>query len=116
MLKSLGITAIGLMIPKLVDKISDSASKWYDSLFESPSKPAVIVSTRKPHDTTKFTQEMAEYIIQYHTNHKGTGKEHTEALNQYFGLNKSNAAYARIWSKSFNIHTLPKRGSLNEQK
>jgi len=108
MLKLIGVTALGALLPKLSDKIGDAFDSGWDYLFgdgivkEEPKE----LSTRKKYDTTKFTQEMALVIRHHHAIHEGTGLELTKDLNEILGLDKSCTSYAKIWDEDFNPYSL----------
>ncbi len=108
MLKLLGITAITALAPKIVDKVSEYCEQAFDYIFngEKEENKPTLVKLRKPSDTTKITQQMAEYIREYHASSNGTGLEDTAVLNAKLGLNKSRAAYTRIWHPDFNPSNL----------
>lgn len=107
MFKLIAASAAASILPKLFDKVSDSVVELYDSVF-GEEKHVPIEHPRKKRDTTPFTQEMAEVIINHHDMYEGTRYEHTTQLNKILGLDKSVSAYARIWNPNFNIKILPK--------
>ena len=106
MLKLIGATAVRFLVPTLMSKLSKQLDGWYDYCFtkEEPEEPK---KKRKTSDTTVVTKQMAIYVREYHRLNEGTGQQHSEELNALLGLDKSRAAYTRIWSHKLDVDALP---------
>jgi len=85
-----GIAA--LLAPRIVSKLEEYFDDTVDYFTEEPVK-------RKVYDTHKITQQQKEYICDYCTHNKCTGKEYTAHFNKEFGFNKSINSYSRIWKE-----------------
>ena len=100
-LKYVGVSMLGSLLPRLLDKISDIASDLYDKVTE-PDVDEPKRQARKKVDTRRITTDQALYVKEYRDNNEGTWNEHTVHLNELFGLDKSNSYYFRVWKKPLN--------------
>jgi len=93
MLKIIGSTLASILAPKILGTVTDAVEDAWDYVFGKDPEPVV----RKKRDTTRFTPEQVQYILQYREDNTGTQAEHTVVLNKELGVDKSKTAYGVIW-------------------
>jgi len=109
-LKTIGIT-LGLV------KMGQEIYEWFEDLAPKtkPVEVPTATSCRKKYDTTQFTQEHFDHVLEAYKVHvikntggkKQTQDELTHQLNGELSLNKGKTSYSRIWRGKVNREDLP---------